>query len=375
MIEDVKIVSSDGKEWFGWENVQISWSTDNPIASFSFQSSKNPANLTEPYVADDLIRIFANDDLVLTGYIDEYNVDIDAKENPAGRILNINGRSKTGILQDSSVYNHFQDSNFSSIIKNMIKNFDIELETEDELWEHSAYTPEYGMPILDAIMEGLQIRGQVMSVTKEGNLKIWSEEEAERNNSAISIDGCVLEASISIKDHRRYSQYIAAAQDAAFFNGKQASEIEGVWQDTQFPRFKPRIFFPPTDINDPKAATAAERAAKRSFGKSNTVQLLLSGWRSSENILLEPRKNVFIEIPEIELAQTMTIQNVEYSQSIINGTTSIITLEPTISLKTDGQGNRISVSETNRPKQRPNSIAARITGPMTTIVENFGKRK
>lgn len=322
MIEDVSI-RLGGREWRGWEGFEFSESIESPVASFRFTSSKNPLNLSEPFPASEVAQIFANDSLLLTGYVDSFDLSI----SPAsGRVLEVSGRAKPGDLADSSVDGNYRRQSGKQYIEKLIQPFGISLEIDGNLENHRSYVPELGRTILEAIYDGLQLQQKSLSVTREGNIRIRSAENRPSQGS-ISIGSGIKEARVSFDQTQRFSSYRVRAQDAGFFDGVQASEISADFEDNQV-RFRPKYIFPSGDMDTQKAKAVAERAARRSFGRATRVGVTLSGWRSEDGDFWQPNSKIWVDIPDVMAAQEMIIQSVSLSQDADQGTQARLELQP-----------------------------------------------
>lgn len=343
MIEEVAITAGS-REIGGWEDFRFEQSTDEPAGKFSFQSSKNPANLTEPSVQDGVIQIKANAELLLTGYVEDLDLSIDPQ---GGRVLNISGRSKAADLIDSSVSGNFRRQNTLQIIEKLAAPFGIEIETDGSQWDDFlTYTPEFGQRVIGAIYNGLQLQQKTLSVTSAGNLRIW---DADNRPSQGAIGRGIERANVKINTTRRFSEYGAYGQDAAWFEGVQASEIAGRAEDAAM-RFRPKVFFPDMEMTTPRAKEAANRAAKRGFGKSNQISVTVTGWRNDDGEIWAPNSRVWVDLPEVGSAGDMVIQSVSLSQSLTTGTTADLTMEPLSAHTSDGSGGARSATVARRPE-------------------------
>lgn len=327
MIEEVSIFSGS-REYKGWDSFRFEHSIDEAASSFSFQTSKNPLNLSEPSISDDIVQIKTNGDLLLTGYIDRFELDADAN---AGRVLNLSGRSKTGDLVDSSVMlRSFSNVSVSQIVKQLTKDFDIEVVFDGDFVDetHVSYTPEAGKSVIGAIQDVVQLQQQKISCSPEGKLVIWRE-TGKTSNSSVSSGQPIKRFRVSIDKTVQFSEIISLAQDTAQFEKLQASEIGSKTKIKSFSRrYRPRVIFPDADSTSSRVRENSSRTARRSLGASSRLEIDLVGWRSEDGLIYSAGQKMAVEIPEINLSQVLMIKSVSLSQSLDSGTTSTLLLEP-----------------------------------------------
>lgn len=317
MKEDLEIAGL-----YGWQSFEFTQAINEPAASFSVDSSASPANTLSDEIRQQEMTVKANGDLLITGFVDSYSANGDPY---GGRKVSLSGRSKTADIIDSQTTGTFKNLNGKQIIERLISDFGVSLETDITDWKtHQQLVIPSGSTVMEAVYHALQLQQARASVSRKGNLQIWNADRAT-NTGAVAVGGGIESYSVTYNDAERFSEFTAKAQDASFFTGKQASEIIGEAQDGTI-RHRTRLIYPRGDMDTPKAREAAEREKKRSLEQGFSVNLEVTGWRSSDGEFYEPNKKLFVEIPAENIATELIIKNVSLRQDADSGTTASLTL-------------------------------------------------
>lgn len=308
----------------GWSDVTITRGADKTANGFSLTAARGSVSLTKPAITGEPIEVLANGDLVLTGQIEKYSGQLDVQSG--GRILNISGRSKTGILVKSDAQGSFRNMNTLQIIRQLVEEWGIEIETTLTDWvTHDYFTVNTGQKIHEVIHGLLSLQQAAASCTEQGKLRIYSSDQAQSQGGA-STSRHIISANVEVDDTERFGEYVAKGQSAAIFSGVQASEIVGKGFDLA--ATGRRIYFPPPEARSNTLRDNAERAANRSFGKSRSVTLEVGTWRNEAGQIWNPGSKLMVDLPEFDLSQELIIDNVELRHSVDNGTTANLRLIP-----------------------------------------------
>lgn len=321
-------ISSGGMRLTGWSEFTFTSGVDKTASSFSMSTTRSPQSLTPPSVTNSQVEVRANGDLLMTGHIEKYDGELDVE---GGRSLTISGRSLTSTIVDSDTTGHFIGLTGIQIIRELVREFGIEVETNISDWRtHPTYTVESGSKVKDAIFHVLRMQKATVTVTPEGRLRIWRSED-RRSQGGVSTGNFIKRASLVIDETKRFSEYQAKGQDSAKFTGIQASEIVGTARDTTS-RLRRRIFFPEPESTTEGLREAAEKAARRSFGAAREVTLEVSGWRSESGDFWSPGSSLWVDLPEFDLSREMIIGDVNFRQSVETGTVAELSMKTVESL-------------------------------------------
>ncbi len=325
MIERVN-VKLNGRVLTGWTSFRFTQSIDEAASAFEIETTKDPRVLSEDITQSLPITIEANGDLLLTGHLEDFDLNI---ERETGRQLILRGRSATADIISASVVGSYPQQNTLTYIEQIVAPFGIQVETDGSDWaDHVEITPELGQTVLGAIHDALQLQQKTISVTATGQLRIWDAENRPRQG-AISIGSQTKVARIAYKSSGQFSEITAHAQEVTQFQGAQASEVNAR-VSTSFPRYRPKIIFPSTDMDTPKAAVAASRSAARSIGSGFEMTLTTTTWRNSSGQFWEPNGRLWVDVPEINQGGELVIQSIGFTQDRQAGTEAQITLAPAV---------------------------------------------
>lgn len=364
MREDVTL-EYGGQVFSGWNEFSFSAAIDSTASSFSFTTTRSPLALIPPSVASEDIQVRANGDLLVTGYAEKYNGQLSRE---GGRVLTISGRSKTSSLVDSDATGHFRSMNGLQIIKQLVADFDVEIETNILNWATlPTFTVESGLKVKDAIFHVMRMQQATVSVTPDGKLRLWQESDSQ-SQGAVSTANYILGASLEIDETKRFSEYIAKGQDSAKFESVQASEIIGKARD-ETSRFRRRIFFPEPEVTTPSLRASATKVAERSFGLARSLNLELNGWRDESGAFWSPGNKLLVDLEEYDLHQEMLIQSVTLKKSRERGTLASLAMKPLESVGgTAKKTARKSRSGTSPSRSSSGAATAGDPGIHTTVI-------
>ena len=130
----------------GFESVRVNKSMQSIAHTFYMEIFKgDEVKITN----NDLLQILVNDKVFLTGYLDDYEIDISDTKKP----LSISGRSKAMDLVDCNIENNkqYKNINIVQIITDLISPFDITVSSSLSLEKIENFYTKTGETYFDAI--------------------------------------------------------------------------------------------------------------------------------------------------------------------------------------------------------------------------------
>lgn len=206
-------ITVNGYSYSGFKNVSINKNIAEFAHSFSISFIQND-EYEKPILLQDLIEIFIDDNLVLTGIVEELQNTADS----SGSTWTANGRSKTADLIDSTaIRKTYKQKNFYLLFKNILKDngfssFLVSLADKKTLLKKldtdtiidNMETKVYD--VLDNITKKAQLlittntSGNIY-LTKEGDIRLnaglYFEKKSDRNN--------ILSKQLSLETTERYN--------------------------------------------------------------------------------------------------------------------------------------------------------------------------
>jgi len=265
------------------------------------------------------VEIYATDDLLLKGYVDDYEPQYSDTQHTA----TITGRSKSQDIIDCSAMHQtgeLRDKNLKQIAEELDK-FGIGFDSNVDLKSiplHRIVPGATGFEELDVLA-----RSQGLLLIGEGNGRVMITRAGESGRHAGGLIGGVniKEASAKLSAKGKHSKVIAKGQKP-FGVGVSSLRLEHEASDDSVNRYRPLIVPVEGDTDQGRVAQRAEWHAARSAGFSTQASILTSGWRDEKGALWDPKKLVYVEDRRLKIAQDMAISSVTFEQQNQTGTTS-----------------------------------------------------
>jgi len=290
----------NGIQYLGWEKITISKSMmticDNLSMSLDDSIGIDISN-------DDLLEVYKDDKIFFTGYLDSYEHETQSKIKP----LKITARSKTMDLVDCSIFENkeYNKLNALQIVKQIIKDFDIEVSSSLELETIETFSTKVSETYFNAINR-LCKQVNILPVSDEkGNIVLIK----NSNNSKPTIlrDNDFLELKSKRRFNHRFSSYTYKKESS--FQDIQ----DGKSTDSEIKRFRP---FLEVNTEDKSNKDMAEWKKNNSLARSISLDGKFEGW--------EFEINTIYKIETKNVKEQMLIKDIQYSKDN-NGTISKVT--------------------------------------------------
>ena len=312
MTSDQVIIEADGRLFFGWSAVTVERGVARAASSFSLAVSRTHPNAGEiaTWRAGAPVTVAIGDpdgvrQTVLTGYIDEPDDDLQNADHP----ISMTGRARTKDLIDCQrVAGPYQiRGRLEDIAAELCKPFGIAVEARVPTGEDIPdFRMEQGDTVWNAIEELCRLRQVFGRDTPGGDLAI-DRPGAARADGAIVIYGLgaaddrrntVLSARLTSSEADRFSHVVVRGQGVRSADrfGEAANETTAVARDHGVARYRPRLVKPDRQLTPSQAQAVADWEVARAFGRSQTLTVVLSGWRQPGGALWDAGLTVPIEI-------------------------------------------------------------------------------
>lgn len=331
MIKEVSL-ACNGTKLTNWSNITIRKSIEQFADEYDFELSTkriNDAGLLEStgiaqddvvdaedeVNQDDKIEICIEKELVLTGYCD--NIDLAYDANDA--TLRLGGLSKSGDLVDSSaIYQTglWADAKLDQIIADICEPFGIGTFSVGDLGENfKNFKVQPGEKCYELISRALSMRQMLAVSQPDGDIAI-SRVRTAYSGAVIELgpNGNVLRANINRNRRDVHNRYIFKGQTSASddWNGKSASQLEGVIEDPNVKRYRPLVVLA-------RKQRAAEDLGKRALwernvraGRGERYRYTVTDWFDSTGRLYEPNTLVHVKDRLARLDDLMLVSTVEF---------------------------------------------------------------
>lgn len=324
---------------FEWINVRAAF--NEAARSFEFEvAAELGASATNAIFAEGTkVEIYANGDLLLTGYVDRRQPKLSA----TSATITVSGRSSSQDLIDGAAEHktgRFENKTPDQIANELCSNYKgTGFYTDQMLEKLEQYQLTPGATVFREAEKMARAQGKTLTGTADGRIKITSA-GGERHAGGLIEGDNIEEGSADHNASNRHSKYTVRGQ-RPFDHGVAALEIEGVINDSTIDRHRPVIIVQDEDTTKDRAKKRAKTRRDRAAGNGTKAQITTPGFRDAGGAVWEPGKLVWTESPFLDLAQDMLIESVVWRQEDGKGSQSTLWLvDPRAYGGAGGKGNK-----------------------------------
>lgn len=313
---DQLIMVIDGIPHTGWSRASIGRSIERGPHDFDLELTEfwnsSTAVKTRSVQRGMTLQAYVNDELLLSGYIDDLNPSYDAQSHT----ISVRGRSRLGDLVDcSTLSKQYSGQSLLQICQQQCKPFGISVfidesakKAANQIFQKS-YTLDLGEPIWEFLEELARIRAVLLTSNANGDLVITRAGTAHCD-TALILGKNIKSASGSFSSQDLFSDYTVTAQQG----NEPATKLEGI--DTVLPRanihsggrYRPFAVSADNPMDIGGCKTRAEWQRNVNEGRAESVVYTLSGWRQSPNgQIWAPNELVSVTDPYMSLKNSLRL--------------------------------------------------------------------
>ena len=320
-----------GVEYTGWKSLSIRRSVETLCGSFEISAIDPASDKAMAIKPNQACSIYLDNDLVLTGYIDGFHPEV----GQDSRGITMNGRCRTADLIDcSAVYKSGTWSGKVSLLKickDLCTPFGISVEVSgvDLGSDLRNFALTTGESVFEAIQRACENRAILPVSTIDGNLRLTTA-GSDRAVTSLATGHNIKSATGHWQYEDRFSEYQVKGQTSSENGdgwGTAHVSVSGKAEDLNFPRYRPKIISADGILTNADAQKKAAWEMQVRAGKSNTVTVVVVGWRQGDGKLWRENQLVYTSIPELRVDEDLLISEISYMQGG-DGTTSSMTLNP-----------------------------------------------
>lgn len=213
-------ISINGKSFGGWKDVVITRSIQALTSSFvmSYTDTWNASKI-ESYAAwfikpGDSCEVSLNDELILTGYVDQVQNQYDADSHE----YSVQCRDKTGDLVDcspgSTLFGDRQNQDILQIARALTAPFGISVLVDGTVSLGKRFEKlsiDHGSSVFDVLETMSKMRGLIFTTDSKGRLYLTSA-GGKRARTALIEGENVLSARVTLDHSRRFKDYFVYGQ-------------------------------------------------------------------------------------------------------------------------------------------------------------------
>lgn len=324
-------LNTNGKKLAGWTSVTIRKSIEQFADEFDFELSTDRINdsgfiertgversavlsTADAVNQDDKIEIMIGKELVLTGYVD--NIDIDYDANSAS--VRIGGLSKTGDLVDSSaIYKTgvWTDARVDDIVRDICGPFGIDVLTVGSLGENfKRFKLEPGEKCYEAISRAIGMRQLLATSQPDGTMSISSVRKAYAG-ARIELGVNVVRATANRNRRDVHNRYVFKGQTASSddWNAESATQLEGVIEDPDVKRYRPLVILARKQKHKEDLGKRAIWERNVRAGRGERFRYTVDGWLDNVGRLWETNTLVRVKDEFSRVDGEMLASTIEFT--------------------------------------------------------------
>ena len=323
----------NGKAYGGWESVSITRSLENASASFQLSVTERFPGQRQPLriVPGDACQVRIDEDLVITGYVDQVNPSHDASSHS----ISVSGRSKTADLIDCAVrppWASIYNQTILQIADRLAQPFGVDIvdNLKGKTEPLSQFDMNPGDTVFSTIAKLASLKACLVTDDEKGRLLLTRAGSAKASTPLRSgPGGNILSGSGTFEQSSRFRSYIVIGQgkgdDQNF--GSAVSEILAEAQDLGVKRNRATVIRAEGTVDLQKAQDRARWEASARVGKSATLTLNVQGWRQENGDLWKVNHLAYVKDDLLTVDGEFLISAVNYVLGA-SGTIATLTLSP-----------------------------------------------
>lgn len=311
----------DGKEYGGWTRLEVQRGIEQIAGGFVLQLTQRYPGVDAPMQLREGLScvVKLGDDVVITGYIDDYETDDTATSSS----VRLQGRDRTGDLVDcSAIYKtgQWRGVKLEQIVADIAKPFGIAVVVApgtDTGEVFKRYALEEGEKAFDAIDRACRLRAVLVTSTPDGNLLITSASSAASGVALIEgVNMTKFNSKHSWKE--RHSEVLLKGQVPGDDqeNGAAAAHLKAATTDAEINRYRPLVVVAEHGTSTKSMTDRAGWEVKVRMGRGKRGGCTVVGWRTGkdgqEGPLWQPNTLVQVTSSRMNIDRELLIVGVTY---------------------------------------------------------------
>jgi len=326
----------DGNRYTAVERSQVRAGFNEAARAFEFTvAAELGASATNAiFRAGAQIDVFATDDLLVSGYIDQKRPHISASRAE----IVVTGRSKGADLIDSDIDHetgYFEKKTAVEIAQGLAKGYPAKFVSKLNLKKLPQHICTPGTSIFREVERLMRRHGATMTGLPNGDIEV-TKPEGKRHAGGIFEGQNLLVGNGDHNWSNRYSKYDYRGQRTV---GRQSKRLHMVAsaKDAAVTRKRVKSQMHESDADEGELKERAKTRALRSAGAALKASISVPGFRDEAGVIWMPGYLVWTESPFLDIAQDMLIESIDFSQSA-QGTIALLSLVDPKSYASAGAG-------------------------------------
>lgn len=282
MSEPIATLKVDDQHYGGWTSVRIGRSIESISGLFELTVTERwPEHPSRRAVrAGDACAVSLGEETVITGYVDEVNIDYDAAQHS----VTVRGRDRTADLVDCSAETvAFQQQSLGQMADHLVRPFGIPLEiTTDIGAAFRSFGTQESETVFEFLERAARHRGVLLLSDGLGGLKI-ARPSKQRLPVALALGANILSARGQFSLRDRYRTYIVkgSQQGSDTVSGEAASEPTARVEDKEAREGRQLVILAEDQADIQTCGDRAKWERNVRLGRGTTIAYTAQGWTHS----------------------------------------------------------------------------------------------
>ncbi len=320
----------DGRRYWGWSSVRVSRGIDRCVSDFRIEVSERWTGQGEtwkilPFAA---CQVLIDDEVVLTGYVEEYAPSIGATEHRTA----IAGKSKTGDLVECTpeiTGGQFRGYSLAALARAVCAPFGIGVvvQTDAAAMTFDNVQIERCETAFTFLERFGRLAGVLLTDDANGDLVLTTAGEAAAAGALV--EGVNIQAATAkLSSRGRFSQFIVKGQSGLSAGSSVQTGLRAEADDPDVPRYRPRVVMAESQLSLAQMQQRANWLRQRAFGMATEADITVAGWRQADGTLWQPNLLVPVTSSALGVDADLLIARVEFALDAHTGRTTTLHVGP-----------------------------------------------
>ncbi|MHB8887176.1 MAG: phage baseplate assembly protein, partial [Methylovirgula sp.] len=302
--ESVTVVAG-GESYGAWQEIEIEYGAGLAARSVALRAAEpySVIGTDWPFEPGTPMSVYASGDLLLTGFVDDYEPEFDEDNH----IATVSARSKSKDLIDSSAVHktgEWTGKTMYEIGQDLVATFGLTLNNEVQLDPIPVWRLAQGSTVFDELEVMGRSQRALLVGEADGSLTITRADQFSMHAGALMEGVNIVRAKGKLSEKGKHSEVRGRGQKR-MGSGKAAQRLEYVGTDSTVQRYRPQIVIAEGDIDQNRLTDRVNWNIARAAGWSTTAEVTVASWRDAAGTLWNGKRFVYLWSPKLKIDQVM----------------------------------------------------------------------
>ncbi|MDH5633602.1 MAG: hypothetical protein OEZ10_11480 [Gammaproteobacteria bacterium] len=327
------VLEVGGKQYSGWKRASVTAGIEQLAGSFDLTLTERwpEQPVTRPINPGDECSVYIDEELALTGYVDDVIPSHDARSHE----VRITGRDRSGDLVDCSAIHKtggWKNKAPMQIAADICKPYGVTVASAvGSLKAFAHFQLNDSETVFEAISRMARMRGVFVMSDNAGGI-VFTRAGTEVVPEALVLGKNILAGELTRSMRDRYKTYLVQGQHAGTDNTTASDSVSRKYQvtDEQVGRHRTLVVLAEDQADGGDCADRAKHERNMRLGKSQRANITVQGARHSGGALWMPNKRVVVRDRWLGIDAELLIASATRSQDEGGTTTQLSLARPEV---------------------------------------------